>query len=184
MRTKTVKTVIGLASAGALACVGAVGLATSAAFANSAAQHISAADVNLLTGPPSMTLPANCPLFLSSVPWSLDFTNGNGVFYGTANKNGDWGGGNFEGPANLTTSDGTVVVQYSGHAHVWFGGGQNSVSSDPTAPPTNQGEQGATLTFNGSGIAGTISIHATMHMTQNNNGQPTANVQNIAVSCS
>jgi hypothetical protein len=181
LRTKTVKTVIGLASAGALACVGAVGLATSAALASSAAQRVPASAFNPVITGPAPPLPENCPQFLTSDPWSLDFTSGNGVFYGTSNKNGDWGGGNAEGQAVL--SDGTVN-EYSGHANLWVGGGQNSVSLDPTAPPTKQAEQGATLTFNGSGIAGSISIHATMHMTQNNNGQPTANVQRIAVSCS
>ncbi len=183
MRTKKVTTVIGLASAGALACVGAVGLATSAAFAS--AQHAPAAGMNLITGPPPIGLPANCPAFLSALPvspatttWSLDFTSGNSVMYGTSNKNGFWGGGNAEGQAQLTNG---TVVEYSGHAHIWFGVGQNS---DPTAPPTNQAEQGFTLTFNGSGIAGSINIHVNGHTTQNNNGQTTANFQNINVSCS
>lgn len=184
---KKFTTVIGLASAGALACVGAVGLATSAAFASSGAQHAPAAGMNLVTGPPPVAL-TNCPSFLSAKPvppatstWSLDFTSGNAVMYGTSNKNGDWGGGNAEGQAQLTNGS---VVEYSGHAHIWFGGGQNSVSTDPTLPPTNQAEQGFTLTFHGSGAAGSIDISANMHMTQNNNGQSTANVQNINVTCS
>jgi hypothetical protein len=127
-----------------------------------------------------VVVPGNCPAFLSTDTWSLDFTGGgNAVSYGTENKNGDWGGGNAEGPASLATSDGTV--QYSGHLHVWFGSGQNS---DPSAPPTNQSEQGFTLAFNGSGIAGNLKINAHMHSTTNNNGVTTNQILGATVNCS
>jgi hypothetical protein len=132
-----------------------------------------------LTGPPpaQVTLPANCPGFLSSDTWVLDFTGGgNGHFYGTMNKNGDWGGGAAEGPASLSTSDGTV--QYSGHLQLWFGEGQNSPAG------TKQTENGFTLNFKGTGIAGSVSINIHQHTTTNNAGRPTAMPFGAVVSCS
>jgi hypothetical protein len=132
----------------------------------------------LLQGPPPpfVTIPSNCPSFLSTDAWNVNFTSGNAVSHGTTNKNGDWGGGTAEGQADLTSSDG--IVQYSGHATEWGGGGQNS----PTG--TNQTENGFTLTFNGTGIAGTVSIHADMHSTTNNSGAPTSNHMDATVTCS
>ena len=133
----------------------------------------------VITGPPPVTLPGNCPAFLSS-DWVLNFTGGgNAVSYGTSNKNGDWGGANAEGPAALSTPDSTV--QYAGHLHVWFGGGQNS---NPGGTPTQQWEQGFTLEFDGTGIAGNLTIHANMHTTTNDKGITTNNILNINVVCS
>lgn len=138
------------------------------------AQHVPVSVFNpIITGPPPIALPANCPAFLSTPDWSLDFTSGNAVGYGTENKNGDWGGGTAEGQAALTTSDGTV--QYSGHATLWFGEGNNA---------GGQTEQVFTLTFNGSGIAGNIDIHANDQQATNNAGTPTASGSNISVTCS
>jgi hypothetical protein len=134
----------------------------------------SACQINpLLVGSDGVTLPGNCPAFLTTDPWELNFTSGNAVQHGTSNKNGDWGGGTAEGPAVLTMSDGTP--EYAGHATAWFGGGNNSGA---------QTEGGFTLTFNGSGAAGTISIHVDQHSTTNNGGTPTSNVFNVTVSCS
>ena len=135
----------------------------------------------VLTGPPPpfVNIPSNCPAFLSTDKWTLDFLGGNSVGHGTINKNGDWGGGTAEGPAVLATSDG--ATQYSGHATVWGGGGQNS---NPGGPPTNQSEGGETLHFNGSGPAGSISIHVHFHATTNNAGTPTAQVLDASVTCS
>jgi hypothetical protein len=127
----------------------------------------------LLTGSGGVTLPGNCPAFLTTDAWELNFTSGNAVQHGTENKNGDWGGGTVEGPAILTMSDGTP--EYSGHATAWFGGGNNS---------GGQSEGGFTLTFNGSGTAGTISIHVDQHSTTNNSGTPTSNVFHVTVTCS
>jgi hypothetical protein len=126
--------------------------------------------------PPSVTIPANCPSFISTDTWSLDFVSGNSVSHGTTNKNGDWGGSTAEGQAVLTTSDGTI--QYAGHLQEWGGGGQNSPDG------TNQTENGFTLNFNGSGIAGNISIHANSHTTTNNSGTTTSNVNSANVTCS
>ena len=153
----------------------------SAATTSSGASHVDPTAFNpVVTGPPPVSVPAACPAFLSSDEWTLDFTGGgNAVEYGTVNKNGDWGGGNAEGPAALTTSDGTA--RYSGHLHVWFGGGQNS---DPNGPPTAQSEQGFTLAFTGSGAAGAITINAHIHDTTNNNGTPTSQVLGVTIACS
>lgn len=173
------KTLVGLASAGALASVGVLGISGSAAFASSAAMKLPATAFNpALPGPPppTVTIPSNCPAFLSTDDWVLNFISGNGVGYGTENKNGDWGGGNAEGQGVLSMSNGTAV--YQGHLHVWFGGGQNSLAG------TNQTENGFTLSFQGSGSEGRITINANQHTTTNNAGRPTANVFNAKVTCS
>jgi len=135
----------------------------------------------LLTGPapPFVTFVGNCPDFLSTDAWALNFTDGNSVSHGTLNKNGAWGGGTANGPAVLASSDGTV--QYTGRATEWGGGGQNS---NPDGPPTNQSEGGFTFHFNGSGPAGTISIHLHEHSTTNNAGTPTSDVFGATVTCS
>jgi hypothetical protein len=135
----------------------------------------------LLNGPPPpfVTIPSNCPAFLSSDQWLLNFVDGNSVSHGTLNKNGDWGGFTATGPAQLTSSDGTV--QYAGHATEWGGGGQNS---NPGGNPTQQSEGGFTLHFNGTGPAGRISIHVNGHSTTNNSGTPTSNHMNVTVVCS
>ena len=135
----------------------------------------------LLTGPPPpfVSIPANCPAFLATDAWTLNFVGGNSVSHGTLNKNGDWGGTTAEGPAVLMSSDGTV--QYSGHATEWGGGGQNS---NPGGPPTNQSENGFTMHFDGSGPAGSLSIHVHSHSTTNNSGTPTSNVVDVTVTCS
>ena len=135
--------------------------------------------VNPLFGgppPPGVSLPSNCPAFLSTDAWELNFVDGNSVSHGTANKNGDWGGGTAEGAAVLTSSEG--AVEYSGHATEWGGGGENSLTG------TNQTEGGFTLHFNGSGPAGTIDIHIDSHSTTNNSGTPTSNVNHVTVTCS
>lgn len=136
----------------------------------------------VFVGPPKMTLPANCPPFLSTEHWVLNFTGGTSTSHGTSNKNGAWGGGTSEGPAALITPDGTT--QYAGHLTEWGGGGFNSYPPSQTAPPPNQAEQGFTLNFNGTGPAGSISIHVDNHQTQNNSGTPTASTNNANVTCS
>jgi hypothetical protein len=117
-------------------------------------------------------------MWLSSDAWTLNFVSGNAVSYGTSNKNGDWGGGNAEGQGVLQNSVGTI--EYSGHLHAWFGGGTNSSANNTK----QQSEQGFTLSFNGSGIAGNITINAHMHMTTNNLGVTTTSVLNANVTCS
>lgn len=132
----------------------------------------------VFTGPPPsfVSIPSNCPSFLSKDNWTLDFAGGNSVAHFTANKNGFWAGGTSEGPGTLTSSDGTV--EYAGHLTEWDGFGQNSPSG------ANQTEFGRTVTFNGSGPAGNLSLHLDVHQTFNNAGTPTSNVLNVTVSCS
>ena len=128
----------------------------------------------LLTGPipPFVTVQGNCPAFLSSDSWALNFVDGTSISHFTENKNGGWGTFTAQGPAVLTSSD--LTAQYTGHATEWGGGGNNS---------GGQTQGGFTLTFNGSGPAGTISIHAHSHSTTNNAGTPTSSVDSATVSC-
>ena len=138
----------------------------------------------IFSGPPPsfVIIPPNCPPFLSSDNWVLNYVSGTSVAHFTQNKNGDWAGGTVEGPAVLTTSDGTV--QYSGHATQWFGTGQNS---NPGGTPTNQSMFGTTEHFQGSGPAGTLSIHVQGHATTNNAGTPTGGngfPPDVTVTCS
>lgn len=168
----------GVLSLGGLAL--AVATASAGSSTINGTTHCDAADplcgLNpILTGPPPpfVTIPGNCPAWLSTDSWSLNFVSGNSVSHGTENKNGDWGGGTAEGPAELTSSAGTV--EYAGHATDWGGGGNNS---------GGQSEGGFTFTFHGSGPAGTLDIHVDQHSTTNNAGTPTSNVQNISVTCS
>jgi hypothetical protein len=135
----------------------------------------------VVTGPapPFVQVGGNCPAFLTTDTWALNFTDGNGHFHFTQNTNGDWGGGTANGSADLTSSVG--ALEYTGQATVWFGGGQNS---NPGGPPTQQSVNGFTFHFNGSGPAGTISIQAHSHQTTNNAGTPTSNVNAGTVTCS
>lgn len=173
-------------AAGALTA-GSLALSSTGAYAapGNGAQHMTqhCTDVTdpscginpVLTGPPppTVTIPSNCPSFLSTPNWEVDLVSGSAVFHFTENKNGDWGGGTMQGQAVLSTSDGTN--QYTGHVTQWFGQGNNS---------GGQTETGFTLTFNGSGPAGSISIHANGHTTTNNSGTTTSNFQNGTVTCS
>jgi hypothetical protein len=135
----------------------------------------------ILTGtgppPPFVTVTGNCPAFLFTDPWELNFVDGNSVSHGTLNKNGDWGGGTANGTAVLMDGN---TLEYSGQATEWGGGGQNS---NPGGPPTNQSAGGFTFHFNGSGPAGTITIHIHSHQTTNNSGTPTSSVDGGAVTC-
>ena len=161
----------GVLSLGGLALAVATASAGSALHCNPSSSQCPVG--SLITGPSPVPLPGNCPSWLSTDTWSLDFTDGNAVLHESTNKNGDWGGVTAEGPAALTSFDGTV--QYAGHATEWGGGGNNS---------GGQTEGGFTLTFHGSGIAGSLSIHVDGHSTTNNGGIQTNNFTNVAVSCS
>jgi hypothetical protein len=133
--------------------------------------------------PPFVSIPANCPGFLSTGTWEVDFTDGNAHSHFTINKNGDWGGGTANGPAQfvLTNPDRTTTVEYTGQATEWFDGGQNS---NPGGDPTQQSVNSFTVHFNGNGPAGSLDVHANGHMTTNNAGTLTANVANANVRCS
>jgi hypothetical protein len=161
-------------AAGAL-CIGVLG---AVAPAGASAQQVPVQAFNPIIGgvgfPPFVTVGGTCPSFFTdgTSAWSLDFVSGTGVFYGVENKNGDWGGGNAQGTAVLTDV-GTPV--YSGHAHLWFGGGNNA---------GGQSEQTFTVSFQGSGTAGNITIIGNGHLTTNNNGTLTSNFQKATVTCS
>jgi len=102
---------------------------------------------------PGVKIVGNCPAWLFSDPIGFQFTSGNAVLYrippgappGVSN------GANAEGQATLM--DGANPTTYSGHTHLWFG--QNS---NPTGKA--QGYFGETISFNGSGPGGSISITA------------------------
>ncbi len=163
-----------LAAVSALALAGALAPVT---FAGAAAQGVPISAFNPVIGgvglPPFVTVVGHCPSFFSDgSSWSLDFVSGNAVFYGVSNKNGDWGGGNAEGNAILSDKG---TSEYSGHANLWFGGGNNA---------GGQTEQGFTSSFHGSGTAGNIMIIANGHLTTNNNGTLTTNFTNATLTCS
>jgi hypothetical protein len=127
--------------------------------------------------PTYVAIAPNCPSFISSGTWTLDFVSGNGVSHQTSNNNGGWGGASAEGPGVLTTtSDGTV--QYSGHLQNRGSSGNNSLSGN------NQSVNDFTLDFNGTGIAGSISIHVNNHVTTNDGGAVTSLFETGNISCS
>jgi hypothetical protein len=162
------KSIIRVSAVGALAGIGLLG-ASGSAFG--AAQKIPTVLFNpVITNPAPVPIPANCPF--TNDDFALNFVGGNGNMHDTSNKNGDWGGGNGEGPAVFSDEEGTL---YSGHLHVWFGEGNNAKA---------QTEQGFTLTFHGTGPDGTLDIHANTHQTTNAGGTPTSNIQNITITCS
>jgi hypothetical protein len=169
-----------LGAAGALT-IG--GLAMGApAFAGSSVQnvtmHCNPADPScginpVIEGPPPpfVTIPANCPAFLATDDWQVNFTGGNAVYHNTTNANGDWETGTSTGPATMT--DGTTL-EYTGQVTQWFGDGNNA---------GGQSYQTFTLHFVGSGPSGTIQINANGHTTTNNAGIPKANFNNGTVRC-
>lgn len=167
-----IKRITCLAAIGVLSTLGMV-VPSSIASANSGAVQVGATAINpIITGPAPVPIPASCP-FTNADAFALNFVSGTGVFYGTQNKNGAWFGANAEGTAVFTVGTATL---YTGHAHIWFGSGDNSGVQ-------SQAEQGFTLDFHGSGPGGSITIHANQHVTFNANGTLTATVQNIAITC-
>jgi hypothetical protein len=162
------------AIAGTLAVVGgAAALAIPVATASASAGTVHGGTLPLPVGallfpfaPP--TLPSNCPFDLNGV----FVLTGNGVSYGTGNKNGDWGGGTATGAAVLMEAD-TVI--YTGHATAWFGGGNNA---------RGQQEIAETFTFNGTSATdgSSLSFHINWQATQNANGTITAVTNNVSCS--
>jgi len=171
MRMKT-RSVVSLIGACTLA---GSGLLVSMAPAGASAQQVGADPIIGGVGfPRFVTVVGHCPSFFTdgSTNWSLDFAAGHGVFYGTSNKNGDWGGGNAEGDAILSANGAPI---YDGHAHIWFGGGNNKAG---------QTEQGFTVSYQGSGAPGSIKIVGNGHTTTNNGATTTSNFQGATVTCS
>ena len=158
----------GAVGAAALACVALSAAAETGAYA--VAQTGSAAGQVFDIGPDPAGLPANCPFPNNDA--TFHFLDGTMVQHGTTNKNGDWGGETLEGTA-IFYEDTTPL--YQGHVTIWTGGGNNAQS---------QSEGGFTLTFHGTGSLGSLDIHANFHQTSNANGNSTANVANVNVTCS
>jgi hypothetical protein len=170
-----------------VAAVGAaavVGLPTSGAFAS--ASHPNPAGQVIELGPSPTGVPANCPF--PNQDASFQVVGGNEVSHGSSNKNGDWGGNTFEGTATFqeapfSTLDsngnpidsGPPVPYYTGHLTYWSGGGNNA---------SGQAEGGFTLDFHGSGPDGSLALHVDVHQTANDHSTPTANVQNVSITCS
>lgn len=178
-----IKTVVGLASASALASIGAVGLSGSTAFGAAALHPPSVQDVGVIypspsptgqlpaIGDPSLTVVGNCPsnLFGDSAV-GFAFLSGNGVFYrippGAPPSMAN--GGNIEGTADLmyatpgvppsaSNMDGTPPsnpVDSGYEGHAHLWFGQNSNAN-------GQSYFGETISFSGSATDGsTISITA------------------------
>ena len=158
-------------SAGALGAAGLIAAAMgfSAAPAFGAAQTGSAVGFPFDLGPSPVGLPASCPFANGDA--NFVFLSGTTVQHDTSNKNGDWGGATAEGTAQFYEG---ATPLYQGHLTLWEGGGNNAHA---------QSENGFTLDFNGSGAAGTLHIHVDAHGTTNNAGNPTANHQNVSISC-
>ena len=145
-----------------------IGIPATGAFA--AASHSDPTGMVLDLGPNQGGLPANCPFPNGDA--ALTITSGNFVSHFTSNNNGGWGGETLTGQA-VFSENGTPL--YAGHLTTWDGAGNNAKA---------QTENGDTLTFHGSGPAGSLDIHANFHGITNAAGTLTANVQNVKVTCS
>ena len=156
--------VAGLIAAGA---AGGAGLLAAPAYA--AVQTGSAAGMPFDLGPSPVGLPVSCPFANGDA--NFVFLSGSEVQHFTSNKNGDWGGLTVEGPAQFF--EGTIPL-YQGHLTLWEGGGNNAKA---------QTEGGLTLNFEGTGAGGKLSVHVNFHSTTNAQGSPTANAENVQVSC-
>jgi len=156
--------------AGALAAAGLYSTTPAFAAAQTGTWTGSAAGMTFDIGQSPIGLPQSCSF--PNADANFLFLSGNAVFHGTTNNNGDWGGGTMEGTAVLY-EDTTAIAQ--GHLSVWEGGGTNV---------QGQNEGGLTVDFHGDGPGGTVQIHVSGHMTVNAQGQPTADVVNVNISCS
>jgi hypothetical protein len=130
------------------------------------AQTGSVAGMTFDLGPSPVGLPSSCNF--PNADANFVYLNGNGVFHGTSNKNGDWGGQTAEGTAVFYEDTTQIAV---GHLTIWGGGGNNA---------KGQTEGGLTLNFTSS----VVSIHVNAHQTTNASGTPTANALNVQVTCS
>jgi hypothetical protein len=165
------KSIIGLASTGALACVGILGLTTSAAFGAKAVKVPIANVPIIVPSPDGSPLPSsgqgvqiapdclNLPEFgfLFTDVIGLQFDAGHAHIY-RVDSQGNPGGANVEGNATLVDVTTGYQTQWSGMTHYWFG--QNT---NPNFSLTGNMQQyfGETVSFSGSASDGsTISITA------------------------
>jgi hypothetical protein len=152
---------------GLVACLAALGVSAAPVLAS--ATHPNPAGQVLDIGTFPGNLPANCPF--TNQDASFLFTDGHAVTYGTTNQNGSWGGFNVEGNAIFQEA---ALQLYEGHVHAWFGNGNNV---------QGQAEFGLTIEFHGTGVAGSLDLHANAHGTMNANGTVTANVFKVSITC-
>jgi hypothetical protein len=153
----------------AVVATAALVLPATPAFA-SAAEHQPAAGLTFDLGPAPSGLPANCPFQNGDANFA--FLSGTAIQHDTQNANGDWGGFTAQGTAVFY--EGTDAL-YQGHLTIWGGGGNNAKA---------QTEGGLTLSFNGVGVGGSLSVHITQHATTNASGTPTSNVLDVNITCS
>lgn len=161
------RSIIRLAGTGTVACLGLLGVAAAPAGATAQAGDVTGLTLDL--GPPPVAVPANCP-FGQTDDASVLMLSGHGVFYGTENPNGDWGGQTIEGTAQFTVGDAT----YTGHLTTWGGGGNNI---------KGQNEGGDTLSFHGTGSNGTLDVHVTGHGTTSASGNQSGHMSGT-ITCS
>lgn len=167
MRTRTL---FKSAVAGALAA-GGLAVAASGASASSPAGATtlpSSALGTIVPGPPGgfpsggpgVKVTGTCPAWLFSDPAGVTFSSGNAVLYQPDNSGipGLFGlppfdGGNVQGNATLADVADSTQASYTGQAHLWYG-----LTYSPAG--NQQFYFGETLSFRGSGPAGSISLSA------------------------
>jgi hypothetical protein len=143
-----------------------LGASSSAALAT--ATQFPAAGLTIDLGPlppPSkgIDVVGNCPSFAFTDNVALQFTSGTAHNYGPGPNPGTFGG-NAEG--NGTLLDNGSPAGYTGHLHAWFG-----VNINPTGNLQNY--NGETVSFHGSGPAGSIQINASFGGGSSASGNPT-----------
>lgn len=161
----------------ALACAGLMGIWVTGASATATTFPAAGLSLDLGPAPPSGTpgvkVKGDCPSFLFNDDIGLTFTSGNAVSYGPT-PNPMTFGGNAEGNGVLT--DNGSATSYQGHLHAWFG-----VNVNPTGNAQNY--NGTTVSFHGSGPAGSIQLNASFGGGSSASGRPTDWVQ-LDISCS
>jgi hypothetical protein len=161
------RTIIRLAGAGTVACLGLLG--TAALPAGATAQAGDVTGLTMPLGPPPVPVPANCP-FGQTDGVSITMLSGHGVMHDSTNKNGDWGGDTLEGIAQFTIGSAT----YTGHLTMWGGGGVNAMG---------QNEGGDTLSFHGTGTSGTLDVQISGHSTTSASGNQSGHLSGT-ITCS
>lgn len=151
------------------AIVAATGLYAAPAFAGIQASGSIPAGTPWDLGPSPVPLPQSCTF--PNADANFVFQSGSFVAHDTTNNNGDWGGLTAQGTA-VFYEDSTPIAQ--GHLTIWEGGGNNA---------RGQSEGGMTVNFTGGGIQIHVNGHGTVPA-NSSTGLPTANVQNVTVTCS
>jgi hypothetical protein len=162
--------VVRSAGAAGLAMTAAIGLYAAPAFGAVQASGSIAPGTPFDIGPAPNGLPSSCTFTNGDA--NFVFSSGSFVAHDTSNANGDWTGFTAQGTAEFL-EDSTQVGQ--GHLTVWEGGGNNA---------KGQNEGGLTVNFTGTVSGGTVQIHVNGQMTTNAQGQPTADILNVGISCS